>query len=93
MNEIIKLLVLSPFFLLFVLQNGWAAEKELNCLITAYPQFLSKSSDLRSNQIVWLDGTVMSYSDGIEHTSLEDRLNFADLKDQLSIPYPLGQSH
>lgn len=69
----------------------WAAhERELSCLLKAYPAFLSDKTDVRSNILIWQDGETMRYDDGVEPVDFETRLNQADLKEQMRIAYPLG---
>lgn len=60
------------------------SSKEMQCLVEAYPDFLSYASD---NLIVWKDGTSMIYDDRQEEPDFETRLNQASLKDQMSLCY------
>ncbi|MEN9639953.1 MAG: hypothetical protein RLZZ262_1822 [Bacteroidota bacterium] len=63
----------------------------LRCLVEAYPQTLSSQTDIQSNILIWRDGTRMSYDDGVTPRSFEELLEEADLKDQMSMPYPMGK--
>ncbi len=80
---------LLPLPFLFNLSFA-AADEGLNCLVKAYPEFLSSDTDTSSNTLLWRDGTRMTYSDGVEYENFEERLNHSDLKDQMSIPYSLA---
>lgn len=55
-------------------------------LLAAYPDFLSAYQD---NAVRWQDGTVMLFDDG-RVKSFQERLDDADLEDQLSLTYPVG---
>jgi hypothetical protein len=77
-------------YLLLFSHSLLANRQGMTCLLNAYPDFLSQSTDTSSNTLIWKDGTKMLYDLKIEVTDFEDLLNKADLKTQMSIPYPLG---
>ncbi|OQW91452.1 MAG: hypothetical protein BWK78_04580 [Thiotrichaceae bacterium IS1] len=79
------------FICLLLFSHSLVANHQgMTCLLNAYPDFLSQSTDANSNVLIWKDGTKMLYDHKIEATDFEDLLNKADLKAQMSIPYPLG---
>ncbi|PYE53480.1 M15 family metallopeptidase [Deinococcus yavapaiensis] len=55
-------------------------------LVAAYPSVLARVE--RGGFVVWRDGTRMAFDDGREPTSYLERLDHADLRDQLTTPYP-----
>lgn len=59
----------------------------LQKLLNAYPEFL-QSAD--SNNLIWKDGTVMQYDDGITGKSHDEKLNNPDLEDMMSQKYQKG---
>jgi len=59
-------------------------------LLAAYPNFLKSAT---SNSIIWNDGTVMVYDDGIENKDFATLLDAPDLEDQMAMPYPKGSSY
>ncbi len=64
-----------------------AADPAIDALVAAYPDFLAGSE---GNVLIWKDGTRMPISDGRTGKSFEQLLNHPDIKDQFTIPYPLG---
>jgi peptidoglycan L-alanyl-D-glutamate endopeptidase CwlK len=56
-------------------------------LMAAYPSQLRSAS---GNTIVWKDGTTMQYDDGKAGKTFEEMLNDPDLKDQMSMDYPVN---
>lgn len=64
-----------------------SATPEMRCLLEAYPDQLERAT---ATGLVFKDGTVMAWDNGVEPTGYEDRLNHADLKDQMSQPYRTG---
>lgn len=69
---------------------SFANNQGLRCLVEAYPHLISPETSLNGNTLLWRDGTVMPYDDGETPNSFEELLDNADLKDQMSMPYPLG---
>jgi hypothetical protein len=61
----------------------------INCLVAAYPDWLARAE---GNEIVWRDGTRMTYDDGQTKPDWETTLNRASLKDQMAQCYPPGRS-
>lgn len=49
-------------------------------LLKAYPLQLKEAT---ANSIIWLDGTIMPYDDGVPNKSFRELLNQPDLQDQL----------
>lgn len=66
---------------------GFASSDAKQRLVAAYPDFLLRADD---NQIVWRDGTVMTWSDGQPDKSFDDKLAHASLADQMSLAYRRG---
>jgi peptidoglycan L-alanyl-D-glutamate endopeptidase CwlK len=60
---------------------------ELQCLVEAYPDFLSSGE---GNTLHWKDGSSMVFDDGQVKKDFDTLLDRANLKDQMSICYPLG---
>ena len=56
-------------------------------LVSTYPDFLTGHDD---NNLIWRDGAKMGFDDGAEKT-FQERLERADVEDQFTIPYPLGE--
>ena len=56
----------------------------LKCLKAAYPEHVC---EIRPNTLVWCDGTVMLYDDGVKKKSFADKLANPDLEDQMSQAY------
>ncbi len=84
MSKKLFLIVFYVIYPLFVAAN----DQGINCLVMAYPDFLSKTQD--SNILKWHDGTALVYDDGVVKNDFESLLNEANLKDQMSMPYPQG---
>ncbi|MBI4273370.1 MAG: M15 family metallopeptidase [Rhizobiales bacterium] len=63
------------------------ADPALDALVAAYPDHLAGYED---NMLIWKDGTRMPISDDRQNKSFDELLNSPDIKDQFSIPYPLG---
>ena len=61
----------------------------LRCLLEAYPTQLCGAT---SDTLIWCDGTRMPWDDGVERSTHEERLNHADLRDQMAQPYPIGSA-
>ncbi|MCB9549552.1 MAG: M15 family metallopeptidase [Myxococcales bacterium] len=58
------------------------------CLVEAYPDHLCGAT---ATELVWCDGTRMPWvARPADVTAFEDRLNAADLRDQLEQRYPMG---
>ncbi len=57
-------------------------------LLQAYPEHLVRAT---ANAIVWKDGTVMAYDDGIAGKDYDALLNSPDLQDQMQKHYPKGR--
>jgi hypothetical protein len=64
-----------------------SADPMLDVLVAAYPGQLSGYND---KDLIFKDGTHIQISDGKTHKSFEQLLDNPDIKDQFSIPYPLG---
>lgn len=62
----------------------------LLCLKEAYPEHIC---GVEPNALIWCDGTKMAYDDGVVKGSFDALLASASLKDQMSIPYPLGRAY
>jgi hypothetical protein len=62
------------------------ADPALDALVAAYPEQLAGYDD---KNLIWKDGTRMPISDGRRKT-FEQMLEDPDIRDQFSIPYPLG---
>ncbi|MFW6180401.1 MAG: hypothetical protein ACOC8N_01535 [Spirochaetota bacterium] len=60
----------------------------LRALLRAYPDALL---DAAGNELVWKDGTVTVYDDGIPDKTLGELLDSPDLEDQMSMAYPRGE--
>ncbi len=80
------LMIFCVTYSLFVTAN----DQGMDCLVMAYPDFLSKTQD--SNVLKWRDGTALVYDDGVVKNNFESLLSEANLKDQMSMPYPQGWS-
>ena len=59
----------------------------LRCLVQAYPDKLCGAT---ATELVWCDGTRMAWDDGATPASHGERLNRADLRDQMAQTYPSG---
>lgn len=59
----------------------------LQKLVKAYPDFLEKGED---NKLYWKDGKVMTYDDGREKSSHDEKLDDPDLEDMMSQEYVAG---
>ncbi len=57
-------------------------------LLQAYPEHLVRAT---ANAIVWKDGTVMPYDDGVAGKDYDALLNSPDLQDQMQKQYPKGK--
>lgn len=57
-------------------------------LLQAYPEHLVRAT---ANALVWHDGTVMPYDDGIADKDYDALLNNPDLQDQMQKHYPKGR--
>jgi peptidoglycan LD-endopeptidase CwlK len=68
-----------------VLSAGPADSRK--ALLRAYP---SQLRSIEGNTLLWQDGTVMSYDDGRSRKSFDEMLEHPDLRDQMSLPYPVG---
>lgn len=62
---------------------------ELTALLRAYPDVLLSAA---GNELVWKDGTVMIYDDGVPDKSFRALLESPDLEDQMSMAYPRGKA-
>jgi hypothetical protein len=58
-------------------------------LINAYPQFISGYAD---NQIIFKDGSRMTWDDGIKNKTYQQLLDHPDLKDMFLQIYPKGKA-
>jgi D-alanyl-D-alanine carboxypeptidase len=63
------------------------ADPALDALVAAYPDHLAGYDQ---EDVIWKDGTRMTISDGRTGKSFDDLLGNPDIKDQFTIPYPLG---
>ena len=74
----------------FVCANAWADPPAdaipvgLRCLKAAYPDHICS---VKPNALVWCDGTVMPYDDGIRNKTFAQKLANPDLEDQMSLRY------
>jgi hypothetical protein len=59
----------------------------LQKLLKAYPDFLDSADE---NTLYWKDGTSMIYDDGIQNKTHDEKLDNADLEDQMSQQYVKG---
>jgi hypothetical protein len=59
----------------------------LQALLHAYPDALLGAA---GNELVWKDGTVMVFDDGVPDKPFQVALERPDLEDQVSMPYPRG---
>jgi hypothetical protein len=66
---------------------GSSFDSAIDALIAAYPDFLAGRE---GNALIWKDGTHMPISDGRTGKTFEQLMDAPDIKDQFSIPYPLG---
>jgi hypothetical protein len=64
-------------------------KESLDRLVRAYPDALSRHDE---KNIFWRDGTIMPADDGVGQKSFDDLLRKASIMDQLSLPYPRGNS-
>lgn len=75
---------------LLVCANAWAEPPAdaipagLHCLKAAYPEHICS---VKPNALVWCDGTVMPYDDGIQNKTFAQKLANPDLEDQMSQRY------
>lgn len=67
----------------------------LQCLVDAYPDHLDRAvlDDKGNWQLLWKDGELMPWDDGRKDKTYDDKLNHADLQDQMSIRYPAGREY
>ena len=65
-----------------------ASPSGMSRLLAAYPEFLVGIKD--TNTLIWKDGMLMTYDDGINKKDYDDLLNRACLKDQMAMEYPVG---
>lgn len=61
----------------------------LTLLVKAYPAFLDRAE---GNELVWKDGTRMTFDDGLGAKQFDAMLDTPDLKDMFFAPYPLGRA-
>ena len=66
---------------------GGSLPAGIRCLLAAYPDHLCGGGP---NHIEWCDGTRMPYDDGRRKRDHQARLAAADLEDQMSQRYPVG---
>lgn len=73
---------------------GWLSSGPANSandgiarLLQAYPQQLCGAE---ANTLIWCDGTRMSYDDGSGEKTHQQKLERADLQEQMEQPYPQG---
>ena len=67
---------------------------ELQCIAAAYGEFIREirnEQEVASAVVVMNDGTEIRWEDGIEGKTFEQLLDEPDLRDQMSIRYPLGR--
>lgn len=67
-----------------------AGEDGIQRLIQAYPQHLCGAE---GNFLVWCDGERMPYDDGNSQKTHSQKLENADLQDQMEQPYPRGADY
>lgn len=60
----------------------------LQKLLAAYPDFLDRADE---NTLYWKDGTAMTYDDGIQNKTHDEKLDNPDLEDMMSQQYPKGK--
>ena len=65
-------------------------EVGLRCLLEAYPEHLCDAQD---NTLIWCDQTRMVFDREPDHSDFDERLNNADLADQMSQAYELGTKY
>ena len=78
-------------------ENGERTENEeaalpsgIQKLLSAYPDFWDRADQ----EALWTqDQTKFVYDDGIPHKSYDSLLNYPDLEDQMSMPYPKGRTY
>lgn len=61
----------------------------IRCLLAAYPEHLCAAT---ATELRWCDGTVMPWDDGQPRT-FDEKLEAADLEDQMSQPYTPGPTY
>ena len=57
-------------------------------LINAYPDFIS---GFANNQLIFKDGTKLTWDDGIKNKRWQQLLDHPDLKDMFLQEYPIGE--
>lgn len=62
----------------------------LRCLWKAYPKHICR---VRKNSLQWCDGTEMVYDDGRHKKDHHALLNQPDLRDQMTMRYPVGRKY
>lgn len=65
------------------------AQNLMAALVAAYPAFLARAE---GNDLVWKDGTRMSFDDGRGAKEFEAMLDDPDLEDMFYTPYPQGRA-
>ncbi len=65
--------------------NSNPANPKIQKLLAAYPDQLQS---INNNQVLWKDGTVMRFDDGINNKKFEQLLNSPDIEDMFVFDYP-----
>jgi len=83
---------MRPAILLGVLASGAAhsADDGIARLLQAYPRHLC---DAEANSVVWCDGTKMPYAENGGEKTHRQKLQRADLRDQMEQRYPAGTNY
>lgn len=89
MRNLITLLLLLPAVALAAEPTPAALPDGMRCLLAAYPDQLCSGTP---TELVWCDGARMQWDDGKAKPDHEVLLNTADLQDQMSQRYPLGEA-
>lgn len=78
------------FYCLVLAPHSWAAEQGMTRLLRAYPEELCATE---GNTLVWCDGSTIPYDDGKGIKTHAQKLQDADLQEQMEQTYPRGANY
>lgn len=84
---ILKYITRLSLLIAVITNPAYAIADGITRLLQAYPEHLCKAEE---NTLIWCDGTTMSYDDGRANKNHQQKLENADLQEQMEQLYPQG---
>lgn len=86
-SRVLRCFITISLFMMFAVNPVYAVDDGISKLLKAYPEQLCKAE---GNVLVWCDGTRMLFDEGNGSKNHQQKLEHADLRDQMEQCYPRG---